>query len=342
VSPFDLTRRDFLKTLPIAAASVGACRRAPYRAADFRHPERSAVALLPADNYEMDLAGIVARGLRLLDVDVRGKRVFLKPNLVEYEADKAINTDPRVVAAAASAFLSGGAREVLIGEGPGHRRDLEYLLEGTGMDYVLRDLRLKFVDLNHDDVRLTTLKSRFTRLENLWLPASLLDADFIVSMPKLKTHHYAGLTASMKNLFGTVPGAVYGWPKNLLHFRGIEQSIVDLAATIQPALTIVDGIIGMEGDGPIMGRPRHLGLLAMGTDLPAVDATCARVIGLDPSKMPYLSVAGAFLGNIEEARIDDVGETLNRFRTQFDVIAPIQRIRLSGLFGTDSGLSPVV
>ena len=112
-----------------------------------------------------------------------------------------------------------------------------------------------------------------------------------------------------------MPGAVYGWPKNLLHVHGIEQSIVDLTATIVPALSLVDGIVGMEGDGPIMGRPKAVDVLAMGTDLPAVDATCARLMGLHPEKMPYLSVSGAFLGNIDEGRIEQRGEARSRFST---------------------------
>jgi uncharacterized protein (DUF362 family) len=321
------TRRQFLQTLSLAGAAA-ACGRQPYRAADFARPERSAVAILPASRYDLDLEDVVRRGLNLLQVDVRGKRVFLKPNLVEYEADTAINTNPRVVGAAAAALLSAGALEVVVGEGPGHRRDVEYLLQGTGLEDHLRDHQLRFVDLNHDDVREMTLRSNFTGLGSVWLPATLLDADLVVSMPKLKTHHWAGMTASMKNLFGTVPGAVYGWPKNVLHVHGIEQSIVDLTATIRPGLTIVDAIVGMEGDGPIRGRARDLGFLAMGTDLLAVDATCARVIGLDPTKMPYLSVPSAFLGHIAEARIDQRGERLDRYRTRFDVVESIERFRL--------------
>jgi uncharacterized protein (DUF362 family) len=147
-------------------------------------------------------------------------------------------------------------------------------------------------------------------------------------MPKLKTHHWAGLTCSMKNFFGVVPGAVYGWPKNLLHIKGIHASILDLVATIRPALTIVDGIVGMEGDGPIMGRARPVGFVALGTDLPAVDATCARVIGVDPEKVPYLSAAGHFLGNIDAGRIEQRGERPERFRTEFDLIEDMQRLRL--------------
>jgi len=286
------------------------------------------MAILPASSYDQDLTDVIVRGLDLLRPDVRDKRVFLKPNMVEYESDKAINTNPRVVAAAATAFLKAGAREVVVGEGPGHRRDIEYLLDVTGMGDALDDLRVKFVDLNHDDVRQVPLRSRFTQLDALWLPVELLQSDFIVSMPKLKTHHLAGMTASMKNLFGTVPGAVYGWPKNLLHFRRIESSVVDLTATIRPDLTIVDAIVAMEGDGPIMGRPRPVGFLAIGSDLPAVDATCARIIGLDPLKIPYLSIASAFLGNVAEERIEQRGENPGRYRTQFDVTKPIQQMRL--------------
>jgi uncharacterized protein (DUF362 family) len=286
------------------------------------------VALLPAASNDADLTDDISRGLAMLGPDVRGKRVLLKPNMVEYEAGTAINTHPHVVAAAATALLKAGAREVVVAEGPGHRRDIEYLLAGTGMDDVLQDLRLRFIDLNHDDVKEVPLKSRYTDLNSMWLPVELLAADVIVSMPKLKVHHWAGMTASMKNLFGTVPGAVYGWPKNILHFRGIEQSIIDLTATIRPHFTIVDAIVAMEGDGPIMGRPRDLGFIAMGTDLLAVDATCARTIGLDPFKMPYLKVASRFLGNIDESKIDHRGENPSRYRTQFDVIEDIKRFRL--------------
>jgi len=322
------SRRDFLKALPLTAVAASACRRDPFNRADFSLPARSPVAILPAPAYNADLTDVVARGLDLVGAPVRGRRVFLKPNLVEYEANTAINTNPHVVAAAAQAFLKAGASDVVVGEGPGHRRDMEYLLSGTGLDDVLSDLKVRFVDLNHDDVREVPLRSRFTTLTSMWLPVTLLDSDFIVSMPKLKTHHWAGMTASMKNLFGAVPGAVYGWPKNLLHFRGIEQSIIDLTATIKPHLAIVDGIVGMEGDGPIMGKPRPMGLIAMGTDVVAVDATCARIIGLDPAKMPYLKVASRFLGNIDDGKIDQRGENPSRYRAQFDVIDSMKRFRI--------------
>jgi uncharacterized protein (DUF362 family) len=322
-----LSRRAFLAaaSVPVLAA---ACRRPPYDAGKFRLPARSAVGLFPADSYDVDFSDVIGRGLRELGIDVRGRRVLLKPNIVEYEPGTIINTHPLVIAGAIVAFQRAGAAAVVVAEGPGHRRDTEYLVTRTGLYDHLREHAVPFVDLNEDDVEYVPLGSRFTGLEELALPVTLLQSDFIVSMPKLKTHHWAGLTASMKNFFGTVPGAVYGWPKNVLHMRGIDQSILDLNATIRPHLSIVDGVTAMEGDGPIMGQPRYLGLLAMSQDVVAADATCCRIIGLDPARLPYLREAGRFLGNLDPARIDLPGERIERYATTFDVVDAFKPLRL--------------
>jgi uncharacterized protein (DUF362 family) len=323
-----VSRRQFVAAVSAPLIAAAACRRRPYNGRDFRLPERSAVTLLPADSYAVDFAELIGTGLRELRVDVRGRRVLLKPNMVEYESGSAINTNALVIGGAAIAMRRAGAAEVVIAEGPGHRRDTEYLITRTGLYDHLRDLRIRFVDLNQDDVQDVALRSRFMGLERLALPTELLRADFIVSMPKLKTHHWAGMTASMKNFFGVVPGAVYGWPKNILHTHGIDNSIVDLNATIRPHLSIVDAVTAMEGDGPIMGKARHVGFVGLGTDLPAVDATCARVIGLEPSRLAYLKAAGEFLGNIDPARIEQRGEPISRYATSFEIHDRFQSSRL--------------
>jgi uncharacterized protein (DUF362 family) len=208
----------------------------------------------------------------------------------------------------------------VVGEGPGHRRDTEYLLAASGLGDHLRELRVPFVDLNVDDVRPVTLKSRFMGREALFLPVEVLKSDMVVSMAKLKTHHWAGMTAAMKNLFGLVPGSIYGWPKNLLHFCGIDQSILDLNATIRPGFAIVDAVVAMEGDGPIMGTPRRCGFLAMGTDPVAVDATCARIMGLEPRRIPYLRDASRYLGNAAVGRINQRGDPPARFASRFEIV----------------------
>lgn len=326
-SRFSVSRRTFLGAIA-APLGLAACGRQPFRAADFTLPERSAVCLCLAADYRADFGDAIGRALRELDIDVRGRRVLLKPNLVEYDDGSATNTHPAVIAGAAEATLRAGAAEVIVGEGPGHRRDTEYLLVGSGLHDYLRDVGVGFVDLNLADVHPVPLRSRFTGLTELWLPADVLRADVFISMPKLKTHHWAGMTGSLKNLFGIVPGAVYGWPKNLLHVHGIENSILDLNATVRSHLTIVDGVVGMEGDGPIMGRARPVGFIAVGRDPVAVDATCARIIGLDPARMPYLSVASQFLGNIAVSRVDQRGEPLARYRTRFDVVERLKGLQL--------------
>jgi uncharacterized protein (DUF362 family) len=287
----------------------------------------SAVGLFAASSYSVDLADVIFRGLGELKIDLTGKRVLLKPNMVEYEPGTAINTHPLVVAGAAAALQRAGAASVAVAEGPGHRRDVEYLLSSTGLGDYLREGRIRFTDLNHDDVRMVKLSGGFTRLSELALPAELLNSDFVVSMPKLKTHHWAGMTCSMKNLFGVVPGAVYGWPKNILHMKGIYESILDLTATVKPQLAIVDAITAMEGDGPIMGKPRALGFIGMGTDPVAVDATCARIIGLAPEKIGYLLEADGLLGNMVESRIEHRGEAPSRYATSFEVIPAMERLR---------------
>jgi uncharacterized protein (DUF362 family) len=320
------TRRAVLRAL-VGATGVAACRRVPYDPSEFSVLARSPVALLDAPDYTPDFERIVLQGLRLLQADVRGRRVLLKPNMVEYETGTAINTHPLLVAGAASAMRVAGAAEVVIAEGPGHRRDIEYLLVATGLYDHLKDGNLRFVDLNHDDVRDTRLKSRFMGIGSMLLPVEVLRSDFVVSMPKLKTHHWAGMTAGMKNLFGVVPGAVYGWPKNPLHLWGIPNAVLDLTATIQPSLTIVDAVTAMEGDGPIMGRPRTLGFVGMSSDVVALDAACARIIGIDPAKVPYLAAAG-FMGNTRDDLIDHRAERPARYRTDFDLIETMQDLRL--------------
>ena len=137
-----------------------------------------------------------------------------------------------------------------------------------------------------------------------------MEADLVVSLPKLKTHHWVGMTCSLKNMYGTLPGIMYGWPKNVLHHAGIPETVVDINASLTKTIAVVDGIECMEGDGPIMGTPKHLGLIAIGTNLTAVDATCARVMGFNPAEISYLQLANGRLGPIGEASIEQRGERL--------------------------------
>jgi uncharacterized protein (DUF362 family) len=274
-----------------------------------------------AQDYSVDLASIIKTGLRELNVteqEIKGKRILLKPNLVEpHRGVSHINTNPLVVRGAVEAFKTYGAAEVIVAEGPGHYRDTHLVLEESKMIDVLWEDHIPFVDLNNDQWFSTPNLGGATKLRSLVLPATLKRIDWIVSMPKMKTHHLAGVTLSMKNLFGVMPGMFYGWPKNVLHYQGIEKSILDINKTVKPHFAIVDGIVGMEGDGPIMGTPKNAGVLVMGSNLLAVDATCTRIMGINPRSVPYLASASGQHGSISEDEIRQRGEVIATVKTNF-------------------------
>jgi uncharacterized protein (DUF362 family) len=285
--------------------------------------QRSSVFVAAVPSYQADIEENIRRGLRELGFGrewIKGKSVMLKPNLVEPSAEAPhINTNPALVRAAAEVFRAWDAREVFVGEGPGNSRDTHWVLDQSGLGPMLDEAKLPFVDLNQDDVFDVDNKLRISSLQRLYLPKTLRRADIVISLPKMKTHHLAGVTLSMKNFFGIMPGICYGWPKNVLHYAGITGSILDIVAAIQPQLAIVDGIIGMEGDGPIMGSPKESGVLVMGKNLPAVDATAARLMGINPRSISYLSRASGILGPIGENHIEQRGENLASLVQPYDL-----------------------
>ena len=293
----------------------------------FRRKWREPAFIAKVPNYRADIAGVIVSGFKALGVspeEIRGKRILLKPNLVETDPGAIhINTHPAVVYGAAQAFLKLGAGQVIVAEGPGHCRDTLLLLEESGLAEVLWDDRIPFVDLNYDQGYSTGNISRYSSLTNLTFPETLRQVDWVVSLAKLKTHHWAGVTLSMKNLFGVMPGIYYGWPKNVLHYAGIDEAILDIACALKPQFAIVDGIVGMEGDGPIMGTPKPAGVLVMGRNLPAVDATCARIMGVDPHRVRYLAEAGRRLGPVHAAEIIQIGEPIASVRTDFKLLDKI-------------------
>ncbi len=233
------------------AASMGAARWLRLRV-----QKRPPVFIASRQSYDARLVctmrdGLIACGLT---PDLfRNRHVLLKPNMVEPTRDVPhMTTHPTVILAAAEVFLEFGAR-VTVGEAPGHVRDTEMALVESGVAAALDSMKLPFADLNYEQVSPVKNLGRISGLDNIWFPRSVQEADWVVSMPKMKTHHWVGVTLSMKNLYGTLPGIKYGWPKNVLHHNGIPQTVFDINATLPRAIAIVDGIDCMEGDGPIMG-----------------------------------------------------------------------------------------
>jgi uncharacterized protein (DUF362 family) len=309
-----MTRRHFFFG-GFALATAGCSRRSqPLR-------PKHHVSIVRATSYSVDLETRIRKILMEHRVPISGKRVVLKPNLVEFNPDAPINTNSVFVAAAASAFEALGAVSVQIAEGPGHRRMTLDMAEAAGYFRSISKFEDRFTDLNLDEVTKVQLRNPFSSLKELYLPHTVLGCDLLVSIPKMKTHHWAGATLAMKNLFGVVPGGVYGWPKNVLHWAGINECIADLHNLFPRQFCLVDGIEGMEGNGPILGSVKLSGVIVAGTHPPSVDATCCQIMQIDPTKVGYLNLTG-------QPNVRQIGETIASVQTKFKLLPELDRFRL--------------
>lgn len=316
-----MTRRDLIRALGISAvpAVLEGCRGRTKKTSASGRPLQ--VALVPCPGYDPEtlLEALRAGWGSTRPPEVRGKRVLIKPNMVDVSPDRPIHTDARLIEALILHLGDLGAGEIVIAEGTSHNRDSEYLFRQSGYEALAKRRGARLVDLNYDDIRpVKNANPRATLLRELYLPETVLSADIIISVPKMKTHKLAGITLSLKNMFGVVPGMKYGWPKNTLHWNGIPMSICEINGTLKTQYSIVDGVIGMEGHGPVMGTAKKAGVLVMGENATAVDATAARVMGVDPGRVEYLALAHKIkLGSLSPEDIAVSGEGIERVRQDF-------------------------
>jgi uncharacterized protein (DUF362 family) len=319
------SRRAFIQTA-FAAVALSGCSTTeqtitPAQKAG-RHSGVSKVAIIDCPSYEEDMVALIKPYLNKLDLpDLQGKTVVLKPNMVDYRQGKQITTNPAVIAAAFQLVKEMGAKQIKIADGPALYRDTQFLLDKSGIGAICEKLGVEFIDLNLDDIQLLENPHGFTPLKHFYLPRTIVQADCIVTLPKLKTHHWAGMTCSLKNLFGCVPGRKYGWPKNILHGMGVDKSIIDVAKLVcaKSSFSFVDAVVTMEGEGPLNGKNRDSGFLVLGKDLAAVDATCAATMQFDTKRMKYMRLAGEVFGNIEPAQIEQVGLPIDKVAHLFEV-----------------------
>ncbi|MDP6107020.1 MAG: DUF362 domain-containing protein [Candidatus Brocadiia bacterium] len=218
-----------------------------------------------------------------------GARVLVKPNLLAARPpETAVTTHPAVVDAVLRIVL-GRTRDVTVGDSPG-LGDAHAVAEASGIAEVCRNLGVPVVDFR-DSVQVKTAPGAlFPALE---VAREALDADVIINVPKLKTHGMIRLTMGVKNMFGCVVKA----RKPQWHFRAggdagmFAAMLVDVYERLRPAVTIMDAVVGMEGQGPGRGEPKPVGLLVAGVDAHQLDWTCARLVGFDPLSVPTLGVA---------------------------------------------------
>lgn len=221
-------------------------------------------------SYDVDkLKILLARSFTEIGFACRGTKVLLKPNLLSGRAPgKAVNTDPRFVQALAEILKDDGCR-IWVGDSPGFETT-ERALEKSGIASVMRKLGLHRATF---DRRVTMAGKGLSPYTHFVFGEDPLDYDVVINIPKLKTHTMMGLTAGVKNTFGFVPRLEKAkWHLKCGTDTALFSSVlIDIHATTAPALTVLDGITGMEGDGPSSGRPREFGLVAVSVSGFALD-----------------------------------------------------------------------
>jgi uncharacterized protein (DUF362 family) len=278
------------------------------------------VGLTKCFSYDDDLVSILRDLWSISDMpDLRGKNILIKPNLVSQDDDNLATTDRRVVGAIIELLEELGVGKMVVGDGSPFRRDTYSVARSSGLIQELKSHGIPFIDLNYDEIEpVRTRDGWFRTTDYLWLPRQVCEADFILSVPKLKTHHWAMVSLSLKNLLGIIPGSRYGWPKNIIHVNGLDPIIIGLYQSLPPVISIVDGIIGMEGNGPMFGNPVHHGLLAVGSDPLAVDTICAQLMGISIDKIPHLSGA-TWAGVGQTKRIETRGVSPDQLQKYYEV-----------------------
>jgi uncharacterized protein (DUF362 family) len=259
-----------------------------------------AVFLTEVRRYDLnEIENAIGRGLDALGIELEGKRTaLLKPNLVMAASPKtAIVTHPAVVEALVKVLRARGFDDISIADGPGVGLDVDDVFEVTGYRALAERLGVRLVNFNTAERR-----ERPWKYGTLGVPAVLEDADLYVNVPKLKTHGYTTVTLSIKNH----KGMLCEEDKKLDHHLGLHEPLVEQAKLRPPDLIVLDGIVGVEGDGPLNGRPVKARVMAMSSNMLELDAAAARLAGFDPREIKHLAIAEAEgLGSLDPELIGE-------------------------------------
>ena len=244
---------------------------------------------------------------QLFPIEVTGRRVLVKPNVLRNSnPEEGIATNPAVLLAVVEHLETMSPASIVVGDNPGvfSYGANEASFKQTGLMDAAKGY---YQNIGNDSVELAFDPAYAAKVS---VSRAILEADVVISLPKFKTHGLTVVTGAIKNSYGILPGA----QKAMLHRRAgsperFHEVVVDVFKLRVPDLFIVDAVVGMEGNGPASPDLRHLGLLLASDNAVALDATIARMMGLDPERLRFLRRAKELgLGDFLEETIQIVGE----------------------------------
>jgi uncharacterized protein (DUF362 family) len=289
-------------------------------------------------NYESVLASVkklldLTGGLETLVTP--GDTVILKPNLVvaaKYETG--IITNTLVMKALCRICQDYGARRIIIGEGSAIGQKTIKAFEESGLVAVAEEMGAELVDFKKSDRTPMPIPGGKVR-HRMKVPKVLLEADVVINVPVMKNHDAFPATLGLKNMKGVIQES----DKKRFHRYELGQQIVDMCKLVMPDLTIIDGTVGQEGMGPMLGTPANRGILISSRDTVAADTVAADVMGYDPSEIEYIRLAGEQgLGCNDLKKIRIEGLPLKQARSPFKrVIFDFNAYRAEGIYIQEAG-----
>lgn len=259
------------------------------------------------------LRNAVRQALDLLDSPLKnigpGSTVVIKPNITADSISwrQGIVTNPHLVRAIIEIVAERNPREILIAEAIAVGLDVKKAYSYLGYDMIAKDSGARLVDL-YDEVFVDVPVTGSNLHSTLQIAKTVLEADFLINVPVIKTHVAVGISVCMKNLMGTISAE----QKKKFHYFGVAESVIDLNTVVKPQLCIADGTVAGEGDGPMANSPVGFQTLLAGTDNRRVDTVCARVMGFEPDEIEILKICNDRWGALDETNFEVVGETISQ------------------------------
>jgi uncharacterized protein (DUF362 family) len=276
--------------------------------------QSSKVAIVRSDDVEKS----VSKSIDLIDglSDLRGKKcVSIKPNLCGLKSSASgQTTDPLVVEAVIKKVNSISQAQICIVESDNSQATADRTFEVLGYRELEKKYRnVRCVNLSKDAKVKVSLNGNIC--STVRIPETMLFSDYFIDVPKLKTHVDYLYTGVLKNLYGLVLNR----SSRLLYHGFMCEVLADLTRLYRPNLSVIDGIVGMEGFGPSDGDPRHVGVVVASKDPVAADAVAARIIGMNPSRIEHLKYAAKKgIGNLTQVEV--LGCSVEEVQTRFKFI----------------------